>query len=71
MRENLLFEAVTSEEWRISVSWSVPMGWSQYLSGMIFLRISEIQNTIFPFFRFLCLIDYYESQISQMKKELR
>lgn len=47
MRENPLFEAVTSEEWRSSVSWPVPMGWSQYLSGMIFLRISEIQ---IPFF---------------------
>lgn len=71
MRENPLFGAVASEVQCSSVSWPVPMGWSQYLSGMSFLRISEIQNTIFPFFRFLCLIDYYESQISQMKKELR
>lgn len=49
VRENPLFDTVNSEAQCGSVSWPVPVGWSQYLSGMIFLRISEIQNTIFSF----------------------
>jgi len=71
MRENAVFEAAASDVQWSSVSRPLPVGRSQHLSGMTFWIISEIQNTIFPFFRFLCLIDYYESQISQMKKELR
>ncbi|NXU77570.1 CEP70 protein, partial [Oreotrochilus melanogaster] len=75
MRETPLFEAVSSEVQCRCVSWPLPKGWSWYLSGMILLRISEIENIIFLFFskliQFIFLNRQYKKDEDQAQREIK